>query len=198
MFWTSRGFPASLHMGYIDAQRPHWPITIHPVTAAEMLLTKAIVVLDAEEREELRLVLHSLLLHLRRLRSVLKDPERHLALTQITLDLEAALATGLAKLATVRPKHVLHCLCLTTSGRLALRVQASLRQVGNKTPLEVVVRGLLVPGELRQVQQMAETLARQEVAKFVSRIETLKLVIRRGGKSRVEWGGEAGAGSQPR
>ena len=68
------------------------------------------------------------------------------------------------------------------------RVRASLQQAGNKTPLEVAVRGLLVPGEVRQVQHMAETLARQEVAKFVSRIETLKLVMRRGGKSRVEWG----------
>ena len=65
-------------------------------------------------------------------------------------------------------------------GVLCVRVFQELQKVGNKTPIETVMKGLLTPNEHREVEKISLAKAVEELRIFLKDVEFVSTVIRRG------------------
>ena len=65
-------------------------------------------------------------------------------------------------------------------GVLCVRVFQELQKIGNKTPIETVMKGLLTPNEHRDVEKISLAKAEEELRMFLKDVEFVSTVIRRG------------------
>jgi UDP-N-acetylmuramate-alanine ligase len=65
-------------------------------------------------------------------------------------------------------------------GVLCVRVFQELQKIGNKTPIETVMKGLLTPNEHRDVENISLAKAEEELRIFLKDVEFVTTVIRRG------------------
>ena len=121
---------------------------------------------------------------LKEIQGVLISPNPSLldGMAKLISDLSSNLEENLESLKAVNIQHKEEALrkLPVPAGVLCINVHHSLQEIGNKTSLAIVMRGLLDPSEFREVQENAKIFAEEALKEFESDIELLIILIRRG------------------
>ena len=111
-----------------------------------------------------------------------RNPTLRDGLSKLISDLNSNQEDNLESLKAVNIQHKVKALrkLPMPAGVLCINVHHSLQEIGNKTSLAVVMRGLLDPNEFLEVQENAKVIAEEALEEFESDIEFLLILIKRG------------------
>ena len=101
-------------------------------------------------------------------------------ISRIILDLNEVLVESFIKYKLVSVENTIDALGDAYNGELCIEVHNALQKSDRKTPLDIILRGLLSPEGIHSVRKLALVKARKELELFQKDIEILLVVTKKG------------------
>ena len=150
-------------------------------------MDKSPEILSEQKRVDMIKHLTIIIKRLKDIQAVLLHPNSDLfeGLSETIYGLNANLENNLVSFKTVTLRHKVEALNKVAAGVLCVKVFNSLQKIENKTPLVIIMRGLLDPKEFHEVEENAIKAAEEDMEEFEKDIELLLFLIKRGKLGKV-------------